>query len=63
MKSLDRQIENARQTVQSIHDELAVHDQSDYPGLTNLSTRLREADSTLTGLESKWLTAMEKLEG
>jgi ATPase subunit of ABC transporter with duplicated ATPase domains len=63
VKSLDRQIENARQTVQGIHDELAVHDQSDYGGLTGLSTRLREADATLNELESKWLNAMEKLEG
>ena len=63
VKSLDRQIANARQTVQSIHDELAVHDQSDYAGLASLSTRLREADSTLTDLESRWLAAMEKLEG
>ncbi|MFM6967703.1 MAG: ABC-F family ATP-binding cassette domain-containing protein [Microbacteriaceae bacterium] len=62
VKSLDRQIENTRQTVNGIHDELAVHDQSDYEGLTSLSTRLREANFALEELESKWLNAMEKLE-
>ncbi len=62
VKSLDRQIANARATVQSIHDELAVHDQSDFEGLTSLSTRLRDASATLEQLEIRWLSAMEKLE-
>jgi ABC-type multidrug transport system ATPase subunit len=62
VKSLDRQIENARATVQSIHDEFAVHDQSDFEGLTTLSARLRDAQSALETLETRWLDAMEKLE-
>ncbi|MFM2412246.1 MAG: hypothetical protein RLZZ587_579 [Actinomycetota bacterium] len=62
VKSLDRQIANARATVQSIHDELAVHDQSDFEGLTGLSTRLRDASTTLEEREVRWLSAMEKLE-
>ena len=62
VKSLDRQIENSRTTIQALHDELAVHDQADYEGLSSLSARLREANSTLEELESRWLNAMEKLE-
>ncbi len=62
VKSLDRQIENARATVQAIHDEFAVHDQSDFEGLTTLSARLRDAQSALESLETRWLDAMEKLE-
>jgi ATP-binding cassette subfamily F protein uup len=62
IKSLDRQIENIRAVIQSIHDELSVHDQSDYEGLTALSTRLREADANLESPEVRWLAAMEKLE-
>lgn len=62
VKSLDRQIENIRGTIQSVHDELAVHDQADYEGLTQLSARLRDASTTLEELEIRWLSAMEKLE-
>jgi ATPase subunit of ABC transporter with duplicated ATPase domains len=62
LKSLDRQIENIRATIQSVHDALGVNDQSDFAGLTDLSTRLREADATLEGLEIRWLAVMEKLE-
>jgi ATPase subunit of ABC transporter with duplicated ATPase domains len=62
LKSLDRQIENSRATIQSVHDALGVHDQSDFAGLTDLSTRLRDADATLEELEIRWLAVMEKLE-
>ena len=62
LKSLDRQIENIRATIQSVHDALGVHDQSDFAGLTDLSTRLRDADATLEELEIRWLAVMEKLE-
>jgi ATPase subunit of ABC transporter with duplicated ATPase domains len=62
LKSLDRQIENLRAAIQTIHDALGVHDQSDFAGLTDLSTRLRDSDATLEELEIRWLAVMEKLE-
>lgn len=62
VKSLDRQIENQRSTIQGLHAEFATHDQSDYEGLTVLSQTLRDAESSLDELEVRWLDAMEKLE-
>ena len=62
LKSLDRQIENIRATIQSVHDALGVHDQSDFAGLTDLSSRLRDSDATLEELEIRWLNVMGKLE-
>lgn len=62
VKSLDRQIENQRSTIATLHDKFAAHDQTDYEGLTVLSAKLRDAEATLDELEVRWLDAMEKLE-
>jgi ABC-type multidrug transport system ATPase subunit len=62
VKSLTRQIENLRSTVDSLHAAFAAHDQSDYEGLTALSEKLRESTENLDALEVRWLDAMGKLE-
>jgi prefoldin subunit 5 len=62
VKSLTRQIENLRASVESLHTAFAAHDQSDYEGLTALSEKLRESTESLDALEVRWLDAMAKLE-
>jgi ribosomal protein S15P/S13E len=63
IKSLNRQIENLRNTVATLHTEFAAHDQSDYEGLTALSEKMRASTENLDSLEVRWLEATGKLEG
>jgi ATPase subunit of ABC transporter with duplicated ATPase domains len=63
IKSLNRQIENLRNTVATLHTEFAAHDQSDYEGLTALSEKLRASTKNLDSLEVRWLEATGKLDG
>jgi ATPase subunit of ABC transporter with duplicated ATPase domains len=60
-KSLDRQIQNLKATVQTVHDRMAVHDQSDYQGLADLSAELATATTNLDALETRWLDVADKL--
>lgn len=60
-KSLDRQIQNLKSTVQTVHDRMAVHDQSDYQGLADLSAELATATTNLDALETRWLDVADKL--
>jgi ABC-type multidrug transport system ATPase subunit len=62
VKSLNRQIENLKSTVATLHTDFAAHDQSDYEGLNALSDKLSESTANLDALESRWLEAMGKLE-
>ncbi|MEY4312742.1 MAG: hypothetical protein RLZZ319_251, partial [Actinomycetota bacterium] len=60
-KSLDRQIANQKSTVEAIHARFAEHDQSDYQGLSALTTELATATDALDALELRWLEVAEKL--
>ncbi len=60
-KSLNRQIENLKASIEKVHAQMATHDQSDYEGLAKISTELATATTTLDGLESRWLEVADKL--
>jgi ATPase subunit of ABC transporter with duplicated ATPase domains len=60
-KSLNRQIENLKSSIATIHTQLATHDQSDYEGLARISTELGTATTNLDTLESRWLDVADKL--
>jgi ATPase subunit of ABC transporter with duplicated ATPase domains len=60
-KSLNRQIENLKASIATIHAQMASYDQSDYEGLAKISTELGTATTTLDGLESRWLEVADKL--
>ena len=60
-KSLDRQIQNLKASIDTIHAQMASHDQTDYEGLARISTELGTASTTLDGLESRWLEVADKL--
>jgi ABC-type multidrug transport system ATPase subunit len=60
-KSLNRQIENLKSSIATIHTQMATHDQSDYEGLARISTELGTATTNLDALESRWLDVTDKL--
>ena len=60
-KSLNRQIENLKASIATIHTQMAAHDQSDYEGLARISTELGTATTNLDALESRWLDVADKL--
>lgn len=60
-KSLDRQIQNLKASIEKIHAQMATHDQSDYEGLARISSELGTATANLDALESRWLDVADKL--
>jgi ABC-type multidrug transport system ATPase subunit len=60
-KSLDRQIQNLKSSIATIHERMAAHDQSDYQGLADISAELGTATANLDALESRWLEVADKL--
>jgi ATPase subunit of ABC transporter with duplicated ATPase domains len=60
-KSLNRQIENLKASIATIHTQMAAHDQSEYEGLARISTELGTATTNLDALESRWLDVADKL--
>jgi len=60
-KSLDRQIQNLKASIEKIHAQMAAHDQSDYEGLARISSELGTATTNLDALESRWLDVADKL--
>ena len=60
-KSLDRQIQNLKASIEKIHAQMAAHDQSDYEGLAAISSELGTATTNLDALESRWLDVADKL--
>ncbi len=60
-KSLTRQMDNLKATIDAIHVRLANHDASDYEGLAAISTELGTATTNLDALESRWLEVADKL--
>ncbi len=60
-KSLERQIQNLKSSMEKIHVQLATHDQSDYEGLARISSELGSATTNLDALESRWLDVADKL--
>lgn len=60
-KSLDRQIQNLKATVATVHARMAAHDQGDYEGLATVSAELGAATTNLDVVESRWLAVADKL--
>ena len=60
-KSLERQIQNLKATIDDIHARMAVHDQGDYQGLAAVSAELGAATTNLDTLETRWLAVADKL--
>jgi hypothetical protein len=57
----ERKMEKLGARIAAIHERMATHDQSDYEGLADLSAELRELESSLAALETRWLELEELL--
>ncbi|WP_150308161.1 ABC-F family ATP-binding cassette domain-containing protein [Planctomonas psychrotolerans] len=62
LSSITRKLEKLDVRIRDQHDKLAGHDQSDYEGLGALSAALRELESTVGELETRWIELSERLE-
>lgn len=58
---IERALEKLAQEETQLHQEMAVHDQTDYEGLTRLAQKARELSAGRDRLESEWLETSEKL--
>ena len=56
-----RKIEKLQGQIADVHLKLAEHDQSDYTGLGKLSTDVRDLESSLAEVETRWLELSELL--
>ena len=56
-----RKIEKLQGQIADVHLKLAEHDQSDYTGLSKLSTDVRDLESSLAEVETRWLELSELL--
>ncbi|CRZ13991.1 ABC-F family ATP-binding cassette domain-containing protein [Mycolicibacterium neworleansense] len=62
ISSIDRSLAKLAGRISAKHDELAAHDQSDHVGLGKLTGELRELESQVAGLETRWMELSELLE-
>ncbi len=60
--AIDRRLARLAEQIDAKHRELADHDQSDHIGITGLTQQLRELESDVAGLESRWMEISEVLE-
>ncbi len=60
--AIDRRLARLAEHIDAKHRELADHDQSDHIGITGLTQQLRELESDVAGLESRWMEISEALE-
>jgi len=60
--SIDRRLAKLATDIAAAHQRLAEHDQSDYEGLGVLKIALRELESTVADLETRWLELSEQLD-
>ncbi|MGX5357775.1 ABC-F family ATP-binding cassette domain-containing protein [Kocuria sp. KH4] len=59
--AIERKLGKLAATVDSIHAEMAAHDQSDYTGLAGITARLSAVQDEIEELELRWLELSEDL--
>jgi len=55
LSSIERQLAKLGKRITAAHDDLATHDQSDYPGIGRLNAELQSMESDVAALEERWL--------
>jgi ATPase subunit of ABC transporter with duplicated ATPase domains len=60
--SIDRRLDKLRDQIDSVHQELATHDPSDYVGLQRRDEHLRGLEAQAGDLEERWLELSDLLE-
>jgi ABC-type multidrug transport system ATPase subunit len=61
--AIERKLAKLQGEEAGIHERLAAHDQSDYEGLTGLSSELRALEAQVADLETRWLVVTALIEG
>jgi hypothetical protein len=61
LSRIERALAKLAEEETSLHQEMALHDQTDYEGLNKLADRARELNANRDRLESEWLETSEKL--
>ncbi len=59
LASIERRMARVAKQVESAENKMALHDQSDYQGLQDLSAGLRDLKTEMLDLEEQWLEASE----
>jgi ATP-binding cassette subfamily F protein uup len=60
--SIDRRLARLADQIAAKHLELAEHDQSDHVGIARITEQLRDLESGVAALESRWLELSEAIE-
>ncbi len=63
LASIDRKLEKQQARIAALHDEMAVHDQSDYDGLGKLTREIAELNASVADFETRWIELSELIEG
>lgn len=61
LAATERKLERLAERIASIHERMAVHDQSDYEGIGRLNDELRETELETTTVEERWFELSENL--
>ncbi|WP_394215904.1 ABC-F family ATP-binding cassette domain-containing protein [Brachybacterium vulturis] len=59
--AVERRMQKLERQTTSLHTKLADHDQSDYVGLAEITSQLREVEGEIESLEERWLELSELL--
>ncbi len=59
--AIDRKLVKLADRIGAVHETIALHDQSDYEGLTQKTKELRALQDEVTGLETRWLEISEEV--
>ena len=62
LASVERKMERISAEIEAAHTSLADHDQSDFVGLNDRMSRIRDQEAVLAELEARWLELGEALE-
>jgi ABC transport system ATP-binding/permease protein len=55
LAAAERKLVKLNENIAALHEQLGAHDQADYAGLGELSTKLTATESELAALEERWL--------
>lgn len=59
MNQIDRKLTKLSDQKEKLHEQMAQHDQSDYTGLAEFSTKLQQLDDEVEELEMRWMELSE----
>jgi hypothetical protein len=59
LTATERKLERIVERINTIHQQMTEHDQSDYAGVIRLGEKLRDAEAEQAALEDRWLGLSE----